>query len=372
VSRGAGEQLDVGRHAGPRTDLSRLAHDVWHARTPLARTLRTLLEPAALAYGAGMAFRNALYDGGLLTAERIPARVVSVGNLVVGGTGKTPTALWLAHELSARGRRVGIVARGYRKTRPGVVVVGERGVPLVSPDEGGDEAVLLASRFAGPVVVGERRAEAAALACARFGLDTIVLDDGFQHRALARDADLVLLPPDEPAPRLLPAGPAREPLRALARARAVLVVGDTTAPLPPLPAGLRCFRGRLEPTALVGPLGEQEPLATLAGRRVRPVTGIARPERLLAVLERLGAEPAAPLVWPDHHRYDAADAARIAASDDLVVTTEKDLVKLAAWPALAGIRALQVALRVDDGAALVELLLPEVASPADRGYRSGG
>jgi len=359
----------VSRRAG---DLHQLAHQVWRAGTPWARAVRVLLQPAALAYGAGVAVRNALYDGGLLTARRVPARVVSVGNLVVGGTGKTPTALWLAQALAARGRRVGIVARGYRKTRPGVVVVGERGVPLVSPDEGGDEAVLLASRFAGPVVVGERRADAAALACARFGLDTVVLDDGFQHRALARDADLVLLAPGESRPRLLPAGPAREPQRALARARAALLVGDDPGPLPALPAGPRGFRGRLEPTLLVGPRGEEEALATLAGRRVRPVAGIARPERLVGLLERLGAIPSAPLVWPDHHRYDAADAARIAAHGELVVTTEKDLVKLRAWPALAGIRALRVELRVDDGAALVELLLPEVASRSDRGYRSDG
>jgi tetraacyldisaccharide 4'-kinase len=352
---------------------SQLVDDVWEARTPLGRTLQALLGPAALAYGAGVAVRNALYDGGLLRSRRVPARVVSVGNLVVGGTGKTPTALWLARHLAARGRRVGIVARGYRKTRAGVVVVGERGTALVSAEEGGDEAVLLAGRFAGPVVTGERRVEAAALACARFGLDTVVLDDGFQHRALARDADLVLLPPDVTVPRLLPAGPAREPLRALARARAALVVGDAPTSLPALPAGLRCFRGRLVPTALVGPGGVEEPLAALAGRRVQPVAGIARPERLVALLERLGALPSPPLVWPDHHRYGAADVARIAeaGSTDLVVTTEKDLVKLGARPALAALRALRVDLEVEDGGALLRLLVPEVALPEDRGYRSG-
>jgi tetraacyldisaccharide 4'-kinase len=356
--------------------VTHLVDDVWRARTALGRTLQVLLGPAALAYGAGVAVRNALYDGGLLTSHRVPARVVSVGNLVVGGTGKTPTALWLARALAARGRRVGIVARGYKKSRPGVVVVGERGTPLVSPEEGGDEAVLLAGRFEGPVVTGERRTEAAGLACARFALDTIVLDDGFQHRALARDADLVLLPPDAGVPRLLPAGPAREPLRALARARAALVVrdaqGDGQGPTPALPPGLRCFRGRLVPIGLVGARGEQEPLAVLAERRVRPVAGIARPERLVSLLERLGARPASPLEWPDHHRYAAADVARIAeaARDDLVVTTEKDLVKLRAWPALETIRALRVELEVDDGDALVDLLVPEVASPLDRGYRS--
>ncbi len=125
--------------------------------------------------------------------------MIAVGNLTVGGTGKTPTALWLAEALVARGRRVAIVARGYGKRQPGVVVVSRGDGPLVTAADGGDEAVMLARRFAGPIVTGERRADAARVAIERFGVDTIVLDDGVQHRALARDADLVLLP-DAPGP----------------------------------------------------------------------------------------------------------------------------------------------------------------------------
>jgi tetraacyldisaccharide 4'-kinase len=165
---------------------------VWAPRTVSEHAVRALLVPASAAYGAAVWARNALYDAGWLGATRVGARVVSVGNLTVGGTGKSAAALWLAEALARRGRRVGIVARGYRKRRPGVVVVGVDGAPLVSAEDGGDEAVMLARRFHGPVLTGERRTDAAAEACARFGVDTIVLDDGFQHRALARDADLVL------------------------------------------------------------------------------------------------------------------------------------------------------------------------------------
>jgi tetraacyldisaccharide 4'-kinase len=211
--------------------------------------------------------RNRLYDAGLLATRRVPARVISVGNLTVGGTGKTPTTLWLAERLHARGARVGIVARGYRKERPGVVVVGEAGRPLVAAREGGDEAVLLARRFAGPVVTGERRADAAALACARFGLDTIVLDDGFQHRALARDADLVLLAGDEATQWPLPAGPLREWASGLARADAFLAVDARTAET----AGRPLFHAHLRPTALVRVERDawvEEPLASLAGQVV--------------------------------------------------------------------------------------------------------
>jgi tetraacyldisaccharide 4'-kinase len=337
--------------------LAAVAQRAWAGRTPGARALRTALLPAALVYGAATTLRNRLYDRGWLAAHRVPARVVSVGNLSVGGTGKTPAALWLAEALAARGHRVGIVARGYGKRRRGVVVVGESGRALVTAEEGGDEAVLLARRFAGPVVTGERRAEAAARACDRFALDTIVLDDGFQHRALARDADLVLVGAEGLDAWPLPAGPLRESATALRRASAVLAVDVP----PPRDARLPAFRARLCPTALVRADGDAwvtEPLATLAGRAVVAVAGIARPERLARTLEALGAHVPELLAFPDHHAYDAVDVARIgaAAGGRVLVTTEKDLVKLGGRPGLHGLVAVRVALEVDDEARLLELL----------------
>jgi tetraacyldisaccharide 4'-kinase len=357
--------------------LEAVARRAWTPRTPAEHALRAALVPAALAYGAVIAMRNRLYDAGWLAAERVPAHVVSVGNLAVGGTGKTPTTLWLAERLMARGHRVGIVTRGYGKRRRGVVVVGETGVPLVAPDEGGDEAVMLARRFAGPVVSGERRAQAAAFACARFGIDTIVLDDGFQHRALARDADLVLATAAESAPFLLPAGPLREGPAALARARALLVVDAGAAPVPGAPPGLRVFRARLRPTALVRGAGtggagtwSEEPVGDLGGRQVTAVAGVARPERFLATLSALGAVVADLVRFPDHHAYTAADVDRIGAVADgrVVVTTEKDLVKLERLPGTGALKALRVCLEVDDGDALVALLAaphPQVDLPRD-------
>jgi len=334
----------------------------WTADDAGSRLLRALLVPAAAAYGAAVAVRNAAYDRGLLAVARVPALVVSVGNLSVGGTGKTPAALWLAERLAARGRRVAIVARGYRKRRRGVVVVGTGAGPLVDPDDGGDEAVMLARRFAGPVVAAERRADAAAHACRAFGCDAIVLDDGFQHRALHRDADLVLVAGDPRALRLLPAGPLREPAVALRRARAVLLLDGT-------PAGARpggavgaawppTFRGRIVPRALVRPQGAawiEEGLGSLAGVAVVAVAGVARPERFLASLAACGARVTRHLRFPDHHRYGAEDVRAIAAAarEAPLVTTEKDLVKLERHGALSGLRALRVALEVDDGEALV-------------------
>lgn len=333
----------------------------WRPHTAAEHALRAVLAPAAVAYGAAVRVRNALYDAGWLAVARVPARVLSVGNLTVGGTGKTPAALWLAQALAARGRRVAIVARGYRKRRAGVVVVGVDGAPLVSPDDGGDEAVMLARRFHGPVLTGERRADAANEACARFGVDTIVLDDGFQHRALGRDADLVLLTDDPAARRLLPAGSRREPVAALRRARAALVVGDGAVGWPALPPGVPGFRGRVQAESVVrADAGgwREEALATLAGAAVVAVAGVARPERFVATLEHCGARVTGRLVFPDHHAYGAADVAAIAraARGGTLVTTEKDLVKLAGTPGLDGLRALRVGLVVEDGDRLVDLL----------------
>ncbi len=333
----------------------------WTPRTARDHALLTVLLPASALYGAAVRLRGALYDSGVFAAARVPARVISVGNLTVGGTGKTPAALWLAGALRRRGRRVAIVARGYRKRRPGVVVVGVDGRALVSPEEGGDEAVMLAERFAGPVLTGERRVAAAQAACARFGADTIVLDDGFQHRALARDADLVLVSDDAAARRLLPAGSRREPTAALGRADAILTVGNAPPAWLPLPHTLPAFHGRLRPEALVR--REQagwtlEPVEALAGRAVVAVAGVARPDRVRATLEGCGARVVRLLGFPDHHAYDDADTAAIAAAagDGLLVATEKDYVKLAGRSGLESLRALRVSLDVSDEARLLDVL----------------
>ena len=319
--------------------------------------LRAALVPAAVAYGAAVAVRNRLYDAGWLRTRRVPARVVSVGNLTVGGTGKTPAALWLAECLTARGWCTAIVTRGYRKRGTGVVVVGEAGRSLVGPDEGGDEAVMLARRFAGPVVSGARRYDAARAACRRHPLDASGLDGGCQHRALARDADLVLVAGDVEVAWPLPAGPLREPPGGLARARAVLALDGAPAP-PALPV----FRARVRPTALVvpGPADEWrvEPLDILAGRPALAVAGIARPARFAATLAQAGIAVADVVGFPDHHRYDAADARRIveAARGRPVVTTEKDLVKLERL-GLGALYALRIVLEVEDEDALLTLLV---------------
>ena len=192
---------------------------------------------------------------------------------------------------------------------------------------------MLARRFPGPVLTGERRADAARVACARFGVDTIVLDDGFQHRALARDADLVLLADDPAARRLLPAGPRRSP-RGARRARAVLVVGETRAGVAGVPPALPRFRGRLRPDGLVRrrrrldarSRSTRSPERGRRGRRCRAAGALPGDARALRC--RVASRSA----FPDHHAYDAGDVAARSpgrAQAARLVTTEKDLVKLA-------------------------------------------
>ena len=352
--------------------IARAVEAAWTGTSARDRLVAGLLAPLAAGYRGAITVRNALYDHAWLRAERVPATVVSVGNLTVGGSGKTPAALWLAGALGRRGRRVAIVARGYGKRRPGVVIVGD-GRPLVEPADGGDEAVLLASRSGLPVVTGERRVEAARAACERFGSDTIVLDDGFQHRALARDADLVLLPPDGLPSKLLPAGPLREPVAALVRARAVLALGDETR-LPPRPTvstGAPAFVGRVVPTGIVTAGAEPvavRDLASLPRGEVVAVAGVARPERFFALLERLGWRVVERVAFPDHHRYTPVDLARFG-RDRQIVTTEKDLVKLARIRGAEVLRlaAVRIDVEVEDGERLVDALLApaEVALRGD-------
>lgn len=340
---------------------------VWRGETATARGVQQLLRPAAAVYGRVVAWRNRRYDRRDAPIERVAARVVAVGNLTVGGSGKTPTALWVAQGAAARGRRAAIVARGYGKRRPGVVIVSTGDGPLVTAADGGDEAVMLAHRFRGPIVTAERRVEAAQCAIDRFGADVVVLDDGFQHRALHRDADLLLMPPRGVAPWLLPAGPFREGWDAAARATALLAIGDGAAS----PEGVD--RPRFQATYL--PAGFVQvrdarwtdvPPAAVGAGPVLAVAGIARPARFAGTLRAAGVAVADLLAFADHHAFVASDVRRIrdAARNRPVLCTEKDLVKLAAFGPWPELYALRMALEPEAAEALLDLLLG-TSAPVD-------
>lgn len=341
---------------------------IWQRRGVAGRLGYAALRPMSGLFGAVVALRGLAYRAGLLSIQRAPVPVVSVGNLVVGGTGKTPFTIWLAQTLRGRDLRPGILLRGYGGRSTGVHVVSRGAGPEAAPEEVGDEAVMIARSFAGPVVAAASRI-AGAQALAELGCDVVLLDDGFQHRAIHRMYDIVLF--DGRAGALLPAGPMRERVSALRRADAVVLAeqGESADRVPKpslLPHQLLC-RSHPEATALIETVDRswrEKPLGALVGKHVVAVVGIARPERFYELLRQSGAEIDEVFEFGDHHRYTAADWQRIARrghSSDLVVTTEKDLVKLEAFPFATGkLVALRIAPRVDPSEALVGAILARV------------
>ncbi|MFN2386569.1 MAG: tetraacyldisaccharide 4'-kinase [Thermoanaerobaculia bacterium] len=300
--------------------------------------------PLSALYGSLLERRARLYATGRRASHRLAHPVVSVGNITMGGTGKTPFVEFLARRLRFEGRRPAVLSRGYGRRSQGVVVVSRGDGPLVSPEEGGDEPVALARRLPGVlVVVGERRVEAGR-AAETLGADVLVLDDGYQHLSLQRDLDLLLLDARDPfgGGRFPPRGRLREPLSALSRASAfVFTRVERQPPEREALARLReanpaapVFTARLRPTGLCDEAGSPVDAPELLRRRFIAVCGIARPEGFRASLKDLDLAPEEILTFPDHHRYGARDLARIRRTAEetgssWIATTEKDAVKLA-------------------------------------------
>lgn len=329
-----------------------------------------LLRAPAWLFGCAAALRGALYDRGLLSAARVAAPVVSIGNLTAGGSGKTPMAVWLARQLEARGRRVGLLSRGYG----------------AAPGELNDEGRLLAELAPQALAVQDRDRVRGALALIARGADVIVLDDGFQHRRLARDLDLVLVDATRPwglagrrahdAP-FLPRGLLREGPDALRRASAVVITRVDQA----ASAALVELRAELEryaphaplacavhrPTRLRTLAGELRDLATLRGALVDCVSALGSPQAFERTLESLGARLGERRRLPDHHRYVAADLAGLGAAGRTVVTSAKDATKLRELALGLDLVVLDVELELVEGAAPLEALLDALpASQAER------
>ncbi|MFZ5864817.1 MAG: tetraacyldisaccharide 4'-kinase [Thermodesulfobacteriota bacterium] len=300
--------------------------------------LSTLAKPfftvPAGAYFAVQKTREILYRNGLLTADRAPIPVVSVGNILMGGSGKTPFVIYLAELLHARGFKLAVVSRGYRgsnNARYLVVSDGESGKPLVPPDVAGDEPFLIAERLEHvPVLVGRRRIHPVTAAHQLFGVEVVILDDCFQHLQLRRNLDIVIVSGTEDA--MFPLGRLREPISALHRADAAILTGDS----PTIPdkvsrflEGKPLFRATAVAIGLVGLPGMSSP-ADLTGHEVILVSGIANPERFGKLAQDCGWKVVRHVRFPDHHAYSEAELNRILSEAEnlAVVFTEKDWVKL--------------------------------------------
>ena len=289
-------------------------------------------------YGRATQFRRAWYGRYPHRARQLAQPVISVGNLVVGGSGKTPVVSALARLLLATGERPAILSRGYGRVHAadGVVVVSDGRQVLVAAPQSGDEPQMLARALPGvQVLVSPDRYLAGCLAERTFGCTVHLLDDGFQHVQLARDIDLLVISTRDLDERLLPSGRLREPLEAAAAADALLMEGtdeDAAAIVERL--GIKnLFRmtSRYEAPRLVEPFGAALPASV--GRRALAVAGIARPERFFAALRAEGWDVVEKLVFRDHHWFTTRDLesirrAAVDAKADLVLTTEKDAARL--------------------------------------------
>ena len=294
------------------------------------------MNPLSEIYGAFVGTRNYLFDRGVLRSHKLAGPVVSVGNISVGGSGKTPFVILLGESLKRRGIRFDVLSRGYgRKTRGVLQVMAEGSV-----SDFGDEPLLIAKRLACPVIVGESRHQAGLYAESKFGPQLHILDDGFQHRSLARDFDIVVLTGEDLHDRLLPAGRLREPVSSLRRADSLVLMGEMEAPVV---AGT--------------PLWHACRSVEVSGAPTHPLVfcGIARPRKFVDQLREAGIEPQAQKFYRDHYAYTAADIRELLALRDHThaggfITTEKDAINLG--PNLAKLGSVAVA-RVH-----IELLSP--------------
>jgi tetraacyldisaccharide 4'-kinase len=320
---------------------------------------RGVLGGCAAVYCAGLELYLQAERVGLRRRSRLPIPVISIGNLSVGGTGKTPLTQWLVGKLESEGIRCAVLSRGHGARHPGVHVVDPES------DEGeGDEPLLLARTLSAPVVVGKDRRQSGREAMRRFGLDAIILDDGFQYWQLARDLDIVLLDAARPFHNghALPRGLLREPAAHLRRAGVVVVTRSES-----LPQSDRCSLARRitqlapesavafarhAPAALVAVDGSRSIAGGLEGLRGLPVvalSGIAQPDAFRRSLEGVGARVVRHIVYDDHARYGPSDVERARGAvcesgAKMVVMTEKDAVK---WPDRDLRGSLFVALRIE-------------------------
>lgn len=323
--------------------------------SPFAQTLHML----SIGYGVLQSLRAAGYRKKIFPSRQLPCKVISVGNITVGGTGKTPMAIYLAREIKQAGRRVAIVSRGYKggaERRGGVVANGT--TICMDPLTAGDEPYMMACRLEGiPVIVGRNRFAAGLLAIDHFQPDVIVLDDAFQHLMLRRDIDLVLIDAMHPFGngRMLPRGTLREPIAALGRASACILTRSnaagaealavTRARVKLLVGNRPIFESLQEPYFYLVPGGDQTTLQTvpdfpgshdlvdIKSRKVFGFSGIARNEDFQRTVKDLGFNVTGFLEFPDHYFYSAADQKKIMrvaeeSGAQRLITTEKDHVRL--------------------------------------------
>ena len=321
---------------------------------------RPWLIPFVPFYAAGVALRDLEIRNGWKPVRRLHWPVISIGNLSTGGAGKTPLVITLAKLLKSKGFHVDVLSRGYGRESSEAALVKPDGTAA----QFGDEPLLIAREGGVPVYVARQRYDAGILAERddRGGQHVHILDDGFQHRQLARDVDILILSRDDLEDSLLPAGNLREPLRAIQRAHVIAIPADD----PQMEAGLR----QRDWSGPIWRLRRHMDVPSVQGT-VAAFCGIARPEQFFEGLEAAGLSIVARTSFRDHHRYTVADVSGLitaarAAGASALITTEKDRVRLgtliAAFPQQLPLTTAQLRTEIENEAAVVEWLIGRLAS----------
>ena len=307
------------------------------------------MNPLSALFGTAVALRNVLYDRGILRSRKLSRPVLSVGNISVGGSGKTPFVIALGRLLQERRVEFTVLSRGYGRQSKEIAIVDPSGSPL----EFGDEPLLMARSLNAPVIVGADRYRAGLLAEIKFPQTRLhLLDDGFQHRRLHRDFDIVLLSPGDLQDVLLPVGRLREPVDSLRRAHALV---NAPADLAATPSQLRWQAAR-------------KIFNVPAHQRAVAFCGLGRPQQFFTSLQAAGVELAATMIFPDHHRYGEKDVARLlqlktSSGAEIFVTTQKDEMNLGALAkALSPLQVAALKMEVQNPEAVIDFLCSALLS----------
>ncbi|MFY8053700.1 MAG: tetraacyldisaccharide 4'-kinase [Armatimonadaceae bacterium] len=363
-----------------------LIEESWELTNPSPRTawLRAIMTPLAVLHRVGLWCYLLPYRLGMRQQHILPVCVISIGNLVSGGTGKTPTTLWLVRALRESGLRVVILSRGHGRTNesvdPVMIVSDLRAVRVDNPEWAGDEPLHLAKSLPGtPVIVARNRRDSGDVAIAQFQPDVIVLDDGMQYWQLHRDIEICLVDARQPFGNgwVLPRGPLREPVSHLSKADVVVLTRSDQASAESVATLAKDIKDRNTdtwvtqsshvPVCWLSVDGQQGALDEMKGLSVLAVTAIADADQYFQTLRDLGLNLVREVKFPDHHSYTKDDIETLLTGPDVaaahvVVTTEKDMVKLGhQWPKSAiPLAALRIETRPVDHDALIEAILDRI------------
>ncbi|MBT7946093.1 MAG: tetraacyldisaccharide 4'-kinase [Candidatus Marinimicrobia bacterium] len=325
-----------------------------------------LLFPLAMFYWGLVYWRSLFYKYGFFVSRRLPCSVISIGNITVGGTGKTPTVIFLAEYLKGKGKRVAVLSRGYGRATKGTLMVSDGNGPNVSWEKSGDEPFLMAKKLNQiPVVVDEDRFRGGMFIMQKFNPDIILLDDAFQHRAIERDLDLILVNSGDKSfdHKLLPYGLLREPWMNINRGDAVILTKTNLKK--PKPFLIRKIKESRLPIlhstthASLSTLSPEKP-DSIKKKKVFIVSAIGDSSGFNQTVKNLGCDIVGEKIFPDHFKYSQSDwknTESLSAQVDYIITTEKDWVKIEHFSFTKPVIVVGIKIKIQPGKKLERLLI---------------